>query len=397
MKKLIVFILCLVIAVLSLPVYSFADNETGNVETVPVQYADRGKVTAVSARSTDSYPVSMQEIEEGLGRYLGFRLESSLANYEVEVLLSDGSCHIINGYDPFDLGDNDWIDINAEAITTAKPTDGKVENENSADEGPLVFGRAYIDSAHGREILESNSASCTVSVLAKVYEYVEESRKYEKTGEYDLSFEKPLVEGFAVIKPVSGLPEFLKRGSNSLDLEDTVFEIRYYDGTVKQEKPVLTKCTDIKYYELDGRELKYSCYQGGGRICISYLDGKCYFSVSELKDYPYWDVEIDECVFEENRLTEITYTVICNDFKTTQTYTRKVTDPRGEYIDFLDGYYVQVYQTEETKLTSSVSLIVRGVSDTIIWAHDYDNIFIKAIANIVVFFQRLGQRIENIL
>ncbi len=389
MKKIIAFILCLVITATALPLFCSAQNEAP------------AAITPTEAFSADNIPVSMQEVEAGMLYHNIFYLKNSIGDFDIKIRLSDGSEHSVNNRNPLEIYNNARNDDGYgyvlsdfatydDYLKAVEKAHQKLREEY--DGKPVAFGNAYIKSEdYYRAKREGLNAIC-VYVVAEVYEYDSTKEKYLKTTSDTLCFEKECVPFYAKITPVSGLPDYFDRMLGYVDLSEAVFDIEYCTGKVKREKAVLSSdYGGTSVFQLDGRNLEYKIGDRSKTVFLYYLDCKYSWEVSTVKETPHEEIIIADCIFEGNILKEIVYSVE-NCYGQTKSYRKSVTDPRGEVIDTVDGYEIYVAQVEKSRFCSKVYLRAGQTKTETLCPHDFDNFFMNILARIAVFFQYLKDR-----
>ncbi len=397
MKKTIALILCLFMLVTALPVVGLAADEEEKPEAT---------VFPVEAYCKDTVSISLEEARVATKRYSTFSLHKSVKNFEPVVKLTDGGEHKLDGTNPLEIYYEVWCDELEEGncssnfesyeayLKYVEETHKKIKEEN--DGRAVAYGEAYIKGSEADSARIKGAKTIMVYASFRIYEYDSAIQRYVQTGSETLNFQKECVPYYSKITPVSGMPQYRCEEAESLDFSDAVFEIEYYGEAPKQEKVVYTGHHNKKQYELDGNPLTYTVGRGNSRsVLISFYDTEYVYETPEFREYPFSDVEIDDCVFEGSRLTEISYTVTYKD-KAKETYTRQVMgnkdDPNGEYIDFIGDYFVRVHESRYSDRTSIVSLDVEGISDYTFCAHISGEFFPDLIAKIAAVFQEFIYR-----
>lgn len=397
MKKFFAAILCLVLLVTALPVTAFSAEEEEKPEAT---------VFPQEAFSEDNVPISFEEVRTATKRYEALYLHKSVKDFEVMVRLTDGRLHKIDGTNPLEIYYEVWCEESVNGSCSSnfesyeaylryvEETHNRIKEENNGN--AVAFGKAYVMGNEATNAALKGENRVTVYVRVDVYEYDAETERYVKTNSEKLSFQKECVPYYAKITPVSGMPQYRCQGAESMNFDNAVFEIEYYDEGTVQRQAVYTRTILKRQYELDGKPLNYTVGRGDSRfVLISFYDTEYVYEAPELMPNPFSKIEIDSYTFEGDRLTEITYTVTYKD-KTKQTYTKPVlgdkTDPNGEYIDYIYDYYVRVYTSEYSDKTTFVSLSLGGTKDFSICAHITGKFFPDLIAKITAVFQEFIYR-----
>ncbi len=373
MKKTIARILCLVMLVTALPVVTFAQDEAD----LPVE--------AVGVRCADNKPVSFKEVWEHNIDGWPFFLNYSNITYNIEVLLSDGtSC--------FDKVERpEAIEESTVAENSSQAAAEKVQNKKVG-----VFCEPYVLKQDCLDAVAEGRKTVPLYVIVHFSYYDDGGKRYSK--EYRFTTEKEIAPSFAEITPVSGLPEYINEASPYADFDNALFEIRYWDGRVKQEKAV-----DVSYgkrksdYTLDGEKLSYHVNEKNKQIKITYADAEYTHSVNEVRECPFSSVTITDCKFEGDCLKEISYEIRKKD-GTTALYTKAIENPYPDIertVDFIDGYAVTASAYCQKNWSAVRVNITRDISDKGIYPHEKDNIFENLFAKIYVFFLRIYVRITG--
>lgn len=373
MKKFFAAIICLVMLVTALPVTAFSLEE----EKLPVE--------VVGVKCADNRPVSLKEIADYNIEGWPFFLAYSNITYNFEVLLSDGtSC--FEKVERFEVAPAS--DTGAYALEN---TDAKTQTKKVG-----VFCEPYVLKQDCLDAAAQGRTTVPLYVIVHFSYYDDEGKMHPK--EYRFTTEKEIAPSFAEIKPVSGLPEYINEASPYADFDNTLFEIRYWDGRVKQEKAV-----DVSYgkrksdYTLDGEKLSYHVNEKNKQIKITYADAEYTHSVNEVKECPFSSVKITDCKFDGDCLKEISYELTKRD-GTTVRYTKEITNPYPDIereVDFIDGYVVRVSAYRQKNWSGVKVYVTRDISDNGIFAHETDNIFKNILARIYVFFLRIYARITG--
>lgn len=373
MKKFFAAIICLVMLVTALPVTAFSLEE----EKLPVE--------VLGVKCTDNRPVSLKEIADYNIEGWPFFLAYSNITYNFEVLLSDGtSC--FEKVERFEVAPASDTGAYALEKTPAKAQSKKVG----------VFCEPYVLKQDCLDAVAQGRTTVPLYVIVHFSYYDDEGKMHPK--EYRFTTEKEIAPSFAEIKPVLGLPEYINEASPYADFDNALFEIRYWDGRVKQEKAV-----DVSYgkrksdYTLDGEKLSYHVNEKNKQIKITYADAEYTHSVNEVKECPFSSVKITDCKFDGDCLKEISYELTKKD-GTTVRYTKEITNPYPDIereVDFIDGYVVRVSAYRQKNWSGVEVYVTRDISDNGIFAHETDNIFKNILARIYVFFLRIYARITG--
>ncbi|MBQ7295288.1 MAG: hypothetical protein IJW86_03745 [Clostridia bacterium] len=374
MKKTISLILCLIMLFTVLPVVALSADET----ELPIE--------AVGVKCADNRPVSFKEVWDHNIDGWPFFLTYSNITYDFEVLLSDGtSC--FDKVEPLE-----FMDASASEEYSSQGVSEKSQNKKvGAYCEPYVLKQDCLDAvAEGR-------TTVPLYVIVHFSYYDDEGNRHPK--EYRFTTEKEIAPSFAEITPVSGMPDCIYEGTYRADFDNAVFEIKLYDGTVKQAKAEsYPNDYSKKNYTLDGDKLKYYVNEKTGTIKITYLDAEYTYSVDEVKECPFSSVKITDCKFESDCLKEISYELTKKD-GTTTLYTKQIENSYPDIdreVDFVDGYAVEVYTYSQKNWSTVGVSVAKDVSDKDIYAHEMDNIFATLFAKIYVAFLRIYVRITGV-
>ncbi len=373
MKKIITLILCLVMLVTALTLTAFSAEET----ELPVE--------VVGVKCADNRPISLKEIADYNIEGWPFFLAYSNITYNFEVLLSDGtSC--FEKVERLEVAPASDTGAYALEKTPAKAQSQKVG----------VFCEPYVLKQDCLDAVAEGRTTVPLYVIVHFSYYDDEGKRYPK--EYRFTTEKEIAPYFAEITPVSGLPDCIYEGSYRVDFDNAVFEIKLYDGTVKQAKvEAFANHYSKKNYFIDEDQFKYHVNEKNRTIKITYLDAEYTYNVDEVKECPFSAVKITDCKFDGDCLKEISYELTKKD-GTTAKYTKEITNPYPvieDEVDFVEGYVVSVYAYDQKNWSGVRINITNDISDNGIFAHETDNIFKNILARIYVFFLRIYARITG--
>ncbi len=373
MKKTTSLILCLIILFAVLPVTVFSADET----ELPVE--------VVGVKCTDNRPVSFKEVWAHNTDGWPFFLAYSNITYNFEVLLSDGtSC--------FDKVERPEIapasDVAGHALAN---TDAKTQTKKVG-----VFCEPYVLKQDCLDAVAEGRTTVPLHVIVHFSYYDDEGKMHPK--EYRFTTEKEIAPSFAEITPVSGLPDCIYEGSYRVDFDNAVFEIKLYDGTVKQAKvEAFANHYSKKNYFIDEDQFKYHVNEKNRTIKITYLDAEYTYSVNEIKECPFSAVKITDCKFDGDCLKEISYELTKKD-GTTTLYTKQIENSYPDIdreVDFVEGYAVEIYTYSQKNWSTVGVSITKDISDKDIYAHEMENIFATLFAKIYVALLPIYARITG--
>lgn len=373
MKKTTSLILCLIILFAVLPVTVFSADET----ELPVE--------VVGVKCIDNRPVSFKEVWAHNTDGWPFFLAYSNITYNFEVLLSDGTSCMTKVEMPEIAPDSDAAGF---ALTN---TDAKTQTKKVG-----VFCEPYVLKQDCLDAVAEGRTTVPLHVIVHFSYYDDEGKMHPK--EYRFTTEKEIAPSFAEIKPVSGLPDCIYEGSYRVDFDNAVFEIKLYDGTVKQAKvEAFANHYSKKNYFIDEDQFKYHVNEKNRTIKITYLDAEYTYSVNEVKECPFSEVKITDCKFNGDCLKEISYELTKKD-GTTAKFTKEIANPYPDIereVDFVEGYVVSVSAYCQKNWSGVRINITNDISDEGVFPHETDNIFKNLFARIYVFFLRLYMRITG--
>ncbi len=364
MKKLVAVMLSLIMLFTALPVCAFGASDS---DVVPV-----------SVECKDSYPLSLKEIEQA-GYAEKFSLMTSDIDYEFEITLSDGRTFLaVNGL-------------------SLLPEDVEKFALDLGD-GRVMIAFAHVDTEECRQIKEQGGGRVPVYIEVNVFKYslgLGISITPEK--EYILQTEKETVPQFVTVKPVSGIPEYVYEGATGVNFENTVFELKYYDGTVKNVTPVYTDeigrefCLDgkpaVSYYDWDKKETS-----------IHFLDAELTVPVKDVLPCPIKEVKITDVTCNGNLEMTVAFDVIYND-GTVKSYTKtaeaKLLSGRYSYCGQIEGYNVIV--GADTRIKDGEAVVSIGeIVSTENFEIEYEGIYATFIGTIILFFRAAIEKVKNI-
>lgn len=368
MKKVAVFVLLFVLFVTAL--------------TIGCSGVSDSEICVAEIVCKDNYPLSYKEIKDAVKYNNVFILDLSF--YEMEVVLSDSSRHLIK--------ESEVID---EAETTVTVT------ENTADNRCFVDGWAYVDFDECEQALAEGKTTVPVHVWVSISVYNKDKGGFIGTHKEKVTFEKEIVPQFVQIELISGKPEYVYKDSRRVDLKESVFEIKYWNGEVKTLKPVSRDdYFGYKYYyTLDGYNLNYGIDFENQEIDLYFLDAEWSVAITGIRESLFSSAEIKDCVFEGNVLKEISYSITYKDGQTVD-YVKEVTDG-CEYasccIDGIDGYEVLV-GSDSSVATARVRLLVgTELREEEIFDIEPEGFYKTFFGRIIFMFYRITEKIKFII
>lgn len=333
-------------------------------------FAADGEVRLVA---TDSNPISLKEVE-ATKYFPSFDLETSEIDYGFNVILPDGSVQ----------------ELITEYEVGADGTAGTgTATESGASKRYFTHGNASVNLDEAAEAKASGSLTVPVHVDVYVSVYSAEHNAYISFGNYQFVIYKRLVDSYIrSITPVSGEPAYIYEKSDAVNFENTVFEIEYWDFSKKTVKAETLLPVYIKpVYTLEGIPFRYVVNRDTKNIYISYVDGTCMFDYQTEKEFPFSSIEILGCTLEGDMPTSVNYKITWKDGSKTE-YTSPIGRYSG-YINFIDGYYVEVV-TEGSKYVSTVEINIGGsLSHSKTYELEQQSFFARLIAKLVWFFKQL--------
>ena len=315
----------------------------------------------VSAFCGDNNPISLAEVN-AVEYNPCFYLSASEIDYRFILLMPDGSVQTLN-YD-----------------------------KNAAAEGKYFnYGYAYVDFDECKNAFEKGSSTVPVHVWVSVSE--KQNNTYKEIGQFEYTLNKTLVDSFIVsITPVSGAPSYLFENSGAYELDNTVFEIRYWDNKVENVKPVRSADFGEKpTYTINGKPLRYLVNHDNMQVYLSYMDATYICKVEETKEFPFEAIQLLDCELNGDMPKKIRYRVTWLDGKK-RDYSATVNSYSG-YVNYLDGYAIS-FSTEGSVYASTVTVeIGNKLSHGISYEIEQSSPISRFIAKIVLFFTRIFQAI----
>lgn len=317
----------------------------------------------VSVICTDDLPISAKEVGDSRIDSV-FRLDGSMFDYSFDVVLPDNS---------------------RKPLKAAKD----ITAEDRKDVLYLSYGEAYIDFEEFDKALNDKSATVPVHIDITLSKRDAASGDFIVQDFYKFTVHKQLVQSFiSSITPKENVPDYIFAGSESAIIDETLFEIVYWNGTRKEMKPVRVSCEEKPEYTLDGEPLSYDVNHRTAKVYISYIDSSCTYGAKEIREIPFASIEILDCVLQGDMPVKLVYQIKHKGSAVSDKYTKTVNAYSG-YIDFIDGYPV-TYSTEGSKYVSTVEISVGNILKTSkTYELEQQSLLQRIIAKIVWFFKQI--------
>lgn len=317
----------------------------------------------VSVICIDNLPISGKEVNDAKVNSV-FRLDDSMFDYSFDVIFPDGSRK----------------PLKAEKDITA---------EDRRNALYLCYGEVYIDFEEYDKAVENKSSTIPVHLDLTLSKKDSASGIFEVQDFYKLTVNKPLVKSFvSSITPKENVPDYILENTESAILDDTLFEIVYWNGVRKELKPVRVSAEEKTEYTLDGKPLNYDVNHKTLKVYISYIDSSCTYDAREVRDFPFESIEILDCELQGDMPVKLIYQIKHKDKPVSDKYTKEVNAYSG-YIDFIEGYPV-TYSTEGSKYVSTVEI---SVGETLKVSKTYElkqqSLLQRIIAKIVLIFKQI--------
>ncbi len=362
MKKLFAVILSIIMLFSSLPVLSFGASE----------------VVPVSVTCKDSYPLSLKEIEQA-GNTDRLSLMTSELDYEFEITLSDGrKFFAVNGLSL----------LPEDAEKFALDLGG----------GRVMIAFAHVDTEECRRIKEEGGNKVPVYIDVTVYKYnLGLSLSLSREEEYTLVTEKEIVSQLVTIEPVSGLPEYVYEGATGVNFENAVFELKYWDGTVKNVTPVYTDEIGREFY-LDGKPAVSYYDEDEKEAIINFLDAELTVPIKDVLPCPIKEVKIADVTCNGNLEMTVAFDVIYND-GTIKSYAKtaeaKLLSGSYSYCGQIEGYNVIV--GADTRIQGGEAAVSVGeIVGTKNFEIEYEGIYATFIGKIVLLFKAVIEKFKGV-
>lgn len=264
----------------------------------------------------------------------------------------------------------------------------KAENESRADEKYRCYGYAYVDFNEFKEAKENDSETVPVHVAFTLYEKNKDDYGYKKVRDYDLMVHKVLASNFIKsIKPVDNINDYAYENSETAFLQNTVFEVEYYNGVRKTLVPEIASFDERYHYTLDGNDLAYDVNHDMNRVFVSYFDASCSYELKEIRTFPFSAIRFIGCKLQDDMPTEIIYEVQWRENDVVVKYTKPVSGYSG-YVDMLEGYPV-TFSTEGSKYTSTVEVSLGELSSGKTYELQQQSLLQRIIGKLVWFFKQI--------
>lgn len=316
----------------------------------------------VTVYCEDYNPVSLAEVD-AVEYNPCFYLSASEIDYKFSVEMPDGSKQVLN-----------W-----DEETTAEAKSSAYTN----------YGYAYVDFDECEKAVREGLGIVPVHVWVSVSQKKSGASAYTELGEYTFTFYKTLVDSYIKsITPISGAPDFISEGSSAYEMDNTVFEIVYWNNIPKQVSPVRQAGLGEKpTYTIDGKPLRYLVNQENMQVYLSYMDAIYICKVNEVKEFPFSSIQLLNCTLDGDRPHKMNYRITWKDGKK-RDYAVTVNSYSG-YVDYVDGYAVS-FSTEGSKFTSTVTLDIGGkLSHGISYEVEQSSTISRLLAKIVLFFKQI--------
>lgn len=324
-------------------------------------FAAFGEEIIPTVISTDGNPIIESEIE-GANYTPVFYLNDSVLSYSFLIVLPDGSA----------------IPLETEGNT----------DEDRVDEKYRCYGYAYVDFKQFKEAKEKDEGSVPVHVAFTLYEKNKNNYGYTKVKDYYLSVRKALVSNYIKsITPIDNINDYAYENSETAFLQNTVFEVEYYNGVRKTLVPEIVSFDERYHYTLDGNPLAYDVNHDMNRVFVSYFDASCSYELKEIRTFPFSAIRFIGCKLQGDMPTEIIYEVQWRENDVVVKYTKPVSGYSG-YVDMLEGYPV-TFSTEGSKYTSTVEVSLGELSNGKTYELQQQSLLQRIIGKLVWFFKQI--------